>query len=321
MEALLVEELPQGREWQYEPKWDGFRCLVFRQGENITLQSKAGRPLGRYFPELVEEILRLSANQFVLDGEIVSYANDQLDFDQLLQRIHPVASRIKMLAAQNPAHLMVFDLLADENGRPLAEFPLADRRRSLEQFARAQFPKKSLIRLSPVTKSLARARKWLSEPGSFFDGIVAKRLDLAYSPGKRDAMQKYKPKRTADCVVGGFWYAAKSKAVGSLLLGLYEGGLLHHVGFISGFNAAERKALEKKLRPLIAPPGFTGRAPGGPSRWSTERTATWTPLRPKLVVEVSYDHVTGERFRHGTKLLRWRPDKNPRQCTLERIRK
>jgi ATP-dependent DNA ligase len=320
MEALLVDEIPQGAEWQYEPKWDGFRCIVSKEGDQIELQSKAGRSLTRYFPELVTMVQQIPAKRFVLDGEIVSIEKQVLDFDKLLQRIHPAASRVKKLAEQSPAHLMVFDFLSDETGKPLVDQPLSARRPLLERFAEKQFPPDGLVQLSPVTKSLTAAQQWLGKPGFWYDGLIAKRLDLNYTSGTRDGMQKYKPKRTADCVVGGFRYATKSRVIGSLLLGLYENGLLHHVGFTSGLSATERRALAPKLRKIIGPPGFTGRAPGGPSRWSTERTAVWTPLLPKLVVEVAYDHVTGDRFRHGTKLLRWRPDKSPEQCTMDQIR-
>ena len=318
MEALLVDKIPEGNGWQYEPKWDGFRCIVIRQNEDVTLQSKAGRPLQRYFPELVEVLLQLSPKDFVLDGEIILPVGEGTDFNQLLQRIHPAASRIKKLAAEHPAHLAVFDLLSD-NGSSLLDRPLSERRSLLERFASRFFPKHSLLHVSPATTNRSVAGDWLNRPGSFLDGIIAKRLDLPYVEGKRTAMQKFKRIRTADCVVGGFRYAEKSNVVGSLLLGLYDGDLLHHVGFTSGLNAKEKKELLKKLTPLIAPPGFTGRAPGGPSRWSTERTSQWQPLRPRLVVEVSFDHVTDNRFRHGTKIVRWRPDKDPKQCTLEQL--
>ena len=319
MEALLVDQLPEGPEWQYEPKWDGFRCLVFKNENKIALQSKAGRSLNRYFPELLEAVAALKSSRLVLDGEIVSYDKGRLDFDQLLQRIHPAASRVKMLASKFPVHFMAFDLLSQDRNL-LVDLPLSERRMLLENFARKHFTKSGLIQLSPMKCNLVQAKQWLEKSGSFFDGIIAKRRDLAYSPGKRDAMQKFKPRRTADCVVGGFRYASNSKVVGSLLLGLYDNGLLHHVGFTSGLSATERKKLVKKLKPLIGPPGFTGRAPGGPSRWNTDRTITWIPLKPLLVVEVSFDHVTADRFRHGTKLLRWRPDKSPKQCKMEQIK-
>jgi ATP-dependent DNA ligase len=320
MEARLVDEIPSGPGWQYEPKWDGFRCLAFRDGDRIDLQSKNGQPLARYFPEVVEHLRALPARSFVLDGEIVIPVGGRLSFDDLLQRIHPAASRIERLSRERPAVLIVFDLLVDPAGRALVEESLRERRRRLEVFAGKALTGRDDIRLSPATEDTAQARAWLDLAGGTLDGIVAKRLDLPYQTGERTGMQKVKRRRTVDCVVGGFRYASGSRVVGSLLLGLYDAdGLLHHVGFTSGFPAADRAALLAKLTPLIKPPGFTGRAPGGPSRWSTERSAEWQPLAPKLVVEVSYDHFTGDRFRHATRFLRWRPDKAPRQCTLDQV--
>jgi ATP-dependent DNA ligase len=320
MEALLVDAIPSGAGWQYEPKWDGFRCIVFRDGKNVLLQSKSGKPLDRYFPELVQAIREVAVTDFILDGEIVVPSEGGLDFNQLLQRIHPAESRVRKLAAEHPARLMVFDILSDKKGTSLMDLPLGERRKHLEKFARQFFIKNAGLHLSPCTTDLAQAQQWMERRGSFLDGIIAKRMDLPYAAGKRTAMEKYKKIRTADCVVGGFRYSSEARTVGSLLLGLYDQGLLHHVGFASGISAEERKSLLTKLRPLISPPGFTGRAPGGPSRWSTERSAQWEPLKPELVVEVSFDHVTEERFRHGTKIIRWRPDKAPRQCTMEQIR-
>jgi ATP-dependent DNA ligase len=318
MEARLVDEIPDGPGWLYEPKWDGFRCLAFRDGERIELQSKSGQPLARYFPEVVERLRALPARAFVLDGEIVIPADGRLSFDDLLQRIHPAASRIERLSRERPAVLIVFDLLVDASGKALVDRPLRERRRRLEAFAARALAGRDEIRLSPATEDGAQARAWLDMAGGTLDGIVAKRLDLPYRTGERTGMRKVKRRRTVDCVVGGFRYASGSRMVGSLLLGLYDAdGLLHHVGFTSGFPAAARTTLLAKLTPLIEPPGFTGRAPGGPSRWSTERSAEWQPLAPKLVVEVSYDHFTGDRFRHATRFLRWRPDKTPRQCTLD----
>ena len=320
MEARLVDEIPSGPGWQYEPKWDGFRCLAFRDGDRIELQSKNGQPLARYFPEVVEHLRSLLARSFVLDGEIVIPLDGRLSFDDLLQRIHPAATRIERLSRERPAVLIVFDLLVDASGKALIEQPLRERRRRLEAFAAKALAARDDIRLSPATEDTAQARAWLDMAGGTLDGIVAKRLDLPYQTGERTGMQKVKRRRTLDCVVGGFRYASGSRVVGSLLLGLYDAeGLLHHVGFTSGFPTAARTTLLAKLKPLIKPPGFTGRAPGGPSRWSTERSAEWEPLAPKLVVEVSYDHFTGDRFRHATRFLHWRPDKAPRQCTLEQV--
>jgi ATP-dependent DNA ligase len=320
MEALSVDTIPEGEDWQYEPKWDGFRCLAFRDGGNVHLQSRSLQPLARYFPEVAEALAELDANHFVLDGEIAVPEGRGLSFDALLQRIHPAASRVKRLATETPAIYVVFDLLAVDDGKALLSIPLRERRARLEQFAAQYFVKGGLIRLSPVTDKLAQAKKWLSQTGATLDGIIAKRRDLEYRAGERDGMQKIKNFRSADCVIGGFRYGAKSKVVGSLLLGLYDSkGLLHHVGFTSGIAAADRPALTKKLEKLITPPGFTGSAPGGPSRWNQGKENTWQPLQPELVIEVCYDHVTGNRFRHGTKLLRWRPDKLPAHCTMDQL--
>jgi ATP-dependent DNA ligase len=321
MEALSVAEIPAGGGWQYEPKWDGFRCLAFRDGDRVDLQSKSGQPLERYFPELIESLLALRAKRFILDGEIVIPIAGRLSFDELLMRIHPAASRVKKLAAEHPATYIVFDLLATERGKLLIEERLASRRPQLEAFAQKYFKSREDIRLSPATTSLAQAKRWLGTSGGNLDGIIAKRLDRPYRSGERDGMQKIKRRRTADCVVGGFRYAEREQVIGSLLLGLYDDeGLLHHVGFTSSFKAADRRKITKIVEPLIRPPGFTGRAPGGPSRWSTKRSTQWQPLQTKLVVEVEYDHFTGDRFRHGTRLLRWRPDKAAKQCTFDQVK-
>jgi len=321
MEALLVDALPTGPGWQYEPKWDGFRCLVFRNGRSVELQSKSGQSLTRYFPEVVDAVRSVPARAFVLDGEIVIPLDGQLSFDDLLQRIHPAESRVKKLSAERPALLVVFDLLADARGRALVDRSLRERRRLLEAFATKELAGVKGFRLSPATTDAKAARAWLAMTGGTFDGVVAKRLDLEYRSGDRTGMQKVKRLRTVDCVVGGFRYASTSRVVGSLLLGLYDAkGLLHHVGFTSGFSATERRSLLRKLEPLVEPPGFTGRAPGGPSRWSTARSSEWQPLSPRLVAEVRYDHFTGGRFRHGTRFLRWRPDKKPSQCTLNQVK-
>jgi ATP-dependent DNA ligase len=325
MEARSVDAIPQGEEWQYEPKWDGFRCLLSRQGDKVGLRSKSGEDLTRYFPELVDAALRLKAKTFLLDGEIVVPHGKVFSFDDLLQRIHPAASRVRKLSAETPALFLAFDLLASADDKTLSAQPLCGRRQALEAFAKAQFKSNPTFRLSPATMSYAIAKKWLARAGRGCDGVIAKRLDLPYQSGNRDGMQKIKNFRSADCVVGGFRYATNKlngkKVVGSLLLGLYDDdGLLHHVGFTSAIKQQDKAALAAKLEPLIAKPGFTGNAPGGPSRWSTERSAQWCPLKPKLVVEVAYDHFSGERFRHGTSILRWRPDKAPKQCTFDQLK-
>lgn len=320
MEAELVDELPRGSRWQYEPKWDGFRCLAHRDGTRLVLMSKAGKPLARYFPDLVDALRAVTATRFVLDGEIVIPVDDTLSFDELLLRIHPAESRVRTLAAAHPAAFVVFDLLVDARGRALVESPLAERRRALEEFVATHVPAETRIRLSPATGEVETVQQWFRSVGGGLDGVVAKRLDLPYQSGTRHGMVKVKSLRTADCVVGGFRYASKGSVVGSLLLGLYDGGgLLHHVGFTSNIPRAEKAALTARLEKLVRPPGFTGQAPGGKSRWSTERTGEWQPLDPVLVVEVQYDHFSGGRFRHGTSFRRWRPDKSPRRCTIAQV--
>lgn len=320
MEARLVDELPSGDEWQYEPKWDGFRCLAFRDDAKVDLMSKAGKPLARYFPELVETMLAIDAKRFVLDGEIVIPVGDSLSFDDLLLRIHPAKSRVIKLAEERPATLIVFDLLVDEHGTALDDLPLVERRERLEAFFEKHVPPDIAVSLSPVGRTTADVTKWFRSVGGGLDGVIAKRIDVPYQSGNRDGMVKMKSMRTADCVVGGFRYASKGKVVGSLLLGLFdEDGLLHHVGFTSNIPNGEKGAVTEKLEKLIKEPGFTGKSPGGPSRWSTERTGEWEPLATKLVVEVRYDHFSGGRFRHGTSFQRWRPDKAPRQCTIAQV--
>ena len=364
-EAKSASSLPHETGWLYEPKWDGFRCLAFRQGDEVILQSKAGQPLGRYFPEIVAALLALPARKFVLDGEIVIRSGSGLDFDALLQRIHPAASRIHRLSQETPSTYMIFDLLVDGQGQSLAAKPLSARRMALQEFATANIgdlrdswsSKKAAtetlkgpgarIMLSPASADFATAEKWMREGAtSGWDGVVAKRLDCEYMSGERTGMVKIKRIRTADCVVGGFRWArgknSEGKAgdsksataktadtktrpteeVGSLLLGLYnKNGELDHIGFSSSFTREERKKLKAVLEPLMGGEGFSGKAPGGPSRWTRDvRDTEWFPLKPKLVGEFQYDHFSGGRFRHGTKFLRWRPDKKPEQCTMEQIR-
>jgi ATP-dependent DNA ligase len=319
MEARSVKEIPTGDGWQYEPKWDGFRCLAFRNGDEIFLQSKNGQPLARYFPDVVANVAKLPQQQFVLDGELVVPIDGALSFDELQLRLHPAASRVQKLAAAHPAIYIIFDLLAD-NGKSDLQLALRERRQLLEKFTRSNLRSAKNIRLSPATTNYNVANNWFSKTGRDLDGIIAKRLDAPYASGERTAAVKVKQIRTVDCVVGGFRYATGVRVIASLLLGLYgDDGLLHHVGFISGFKASERPALTKKFEALKKPPGFTGDAPGGPSRWSTERTGEWEPVAPKVVVEVGYDHFTGGRFRHGTRFLRWRPDKDPGQCTMDQV--
>ncbi len=319
-EAKPVHDIPQGSLWLYEPKWDGFRCLAFRNGKKVVLQSKAGQPLGRYFPELVDALAQLPQRKFVLDGEIVIFRGKHLSFDDLLMRIHPAESRIRKLAAETPVNYLCFDLLVSGEGRSLVKQPLSERRTMLEEFL-APLPGRGLVRLSPASPKLSQARKWMDELGKVgLDGIVAKRLAEPYRSGERTGMVKVKRVRTADVVVGGFRYAEKGGGIGSLLLGLYnQHRKLDHVGFSSSFNAEQRRELKPVVERLIGGEGFTGNAPGGPSRWSTERSAQWQPLKLKLVCEVQYDHFSGGRFRHGTRFLRWRPEKKPQSCTFDQL--
>ncbi|MEA2847959.1 MAG: hypothetical protein QOG78_3240 [Rhodospirillaceae bacterium] len=318
MEARAVNTLPAGEGWQFEPKWDGFRCLVFKAGDDVDLRSKSGKSFSRYFPEMIEAVRSATADNFVLDGELTIPLGETLSFGALQDRVHPAESRIRKLSAETPALLILFDCLATAKTGNLMSAPLTDRRSELERVT-AELGRAHRTRLSPLTFDLAEAECWLDDAHGALDGVVAKRIDAAYAPGER-AMLKVKHLRSADCVVGGFRYAKATRQVGSLLLGLYDDEeRLNHVGFTSSISNADRRALTAKLEALKGGPGFTGDAPGGPSRWSTERSADWQPLRPELVVEVSYDQVTDGRFRHGTTLLRWRPDKAPKQCTRAQL--
>lgn len=316
MEAKLVDALPAEPGWQFEPKWDGFRCLAFRARETVALSSKSGKPLNRFFPEIVALLGRLPLTDWVLDGELIIPVGEVLSFEALQARLHPAESRVRKLAAETPAQFMLFDCLRGP-GKPLLGEPLTRRRATLEDI-HGKTNEPALL-LSPHTLDRAVAESWLRHSGGALDGVVAKRLDGPYTPGER-SMLKVKQRRSAECVVGGFRYDAFGRQVASLLLGLYDqDGRLDHVGFTSTMPAAEREALTRRLKRLIAAPGFTGRAPGGPSRWSAGRSAEWQPVRPTLVVEVLYDQVTGRRFRHGTKFLRWRPDKSPDQCRMDQL--
>lgn len=316
MEAKLVETLPTEGGWQFEPKWDGFRAIAVRDGADIVIWSKSGKRLDRYFPELVALLAALHAKRFIIDGEIILPRGDVLSFDALQARLHPAASRIAKLSSETPAQLMLFDMLAI-NGEAIDHRPLSARRAALERFYGAN--RRPGLLLSPKSEDVADAQGWLAASGGALDGVVAKRLDDPYRAGER-AMLKKKQLRTADCVVGGFRRAGDGKGVASLLLGLYDdSGKLNHVGFTSAIAADERARLAARLTPLVGAPGFTGKAPGGPSRWNSGKESPWEPLRPELVVEVIYDQVTGDRFRHGTRLLRWRPDKASAQCTMDQL--
>ncbi|HEY9715534.1 MAG TPA: ATP-dependent DNA ligase [Chroococcales cyanobacterium] len=320
MEAELVEHLPDGQNWQYEPKWDGFRCLAFKTDGEVELRSKSGQTLTRYFPEVVAALEALKARNFVLDGELVVEDYSQFSFDDLLQRIHPAQSRVKKLSAERPAVYVVFDILKGSDNRELINEPLDVRREQLEEFAAKFFKQQFRVLLSPTAVDKETASGWLEGYDALIDGVIAKRTDLPYQSGNREGMQKMKPTRSVDCVIGGFRYGSKSRHVGSLLLGLYDKkGEFRHIGFTSSLSDKEKKELTEKLEKLATEKSFTENVPGGPSRWSSERSAEWTPIKPKLVVEVRYDKITNGRFRHGAKLLRWRPDKDPKQCTVQQI--
>ena len=317
MEARAAEVIPRGPNWQYEPKWDGFRAIAFRDGASLQIQSKSGRPLERYFPEVVSALLTMNAPRFVLDGELVIDRDGRADFDALLQRIHPAARRIERLARETPARYVVFDLLADELLPDWYTRALRERREALEQFAARHFG--DLVGLSPASTQFTRACEWFERGAPWFDGVLAKAIDAPYEFGGRHRMVKIKPLTTVDCVVGGYRTASTGGAIASLLLGLYdEAGRLNAVGFLAGLNAAERRHAGELVRPLAGRGGFTGALPGGPSRWGA-RDSAWIPLEPQLVVEVRVDHTPARRFRHGARFMRWRPDKDPRACTMDQI--
>lgn len=314
MEAKLAAAAPGGEGWQFEPKWDGFRCLAFRDGDRVELMSKSGKPLARYFPEIADALRALAETRLVLDGELILPVGEVLSFSALQLRLHPAASRIERLSRETPAQLMLFDCL-QVGANQLIEASLADRRAALELFMKKAAGPRLL--LSPATTDRQEAGRWLAASGGALDGIVAKRRDERYRAGER-AMVKVKQQRTADCIVGG--YRLSENTVGSLLLGLYDAdGLLHYVGYTSSFSAAERETLLPLLETLRGESAFTGSSPGGKSRWSRGRSTEWFALRPERVAEVSYDQVTGQRFRHGTTFVRWRPDKASRQCTMEQL--
>ncbi|HLY03280.1 MAG TPA: ATP-dependent DNA ligase [Candidatus Cybelea sp.] len=317
METRHAQKIPEGAGWTYEPKWDGFRCVAFRDGKNVELQSKSGETLTRYFPEIVAALLEAPAERFVVDGELMIVEGEAADFDALLQRIHPAESRVRCLAAETPATYVLFDLLVEGRSK-LFEHKLNERRAQLEEFVLRNFAKNTSVALSPATSDVAHARQWLSGSLARLDGVIAK-ANVPYAFGSRKAVVKIKRSYTADCVIGGF-RTASDGTIASLLLGLYDhDGLLHHVGFVGSMSAQERKRAADLLKPIVEPPGFTGAAPGGPSRWRRAENAQWFPVNPKIVVEVSFDHVTARRFRHATRLLRWRVDKAPRQCTMDQL--
>jgi ATP-dependent DNA ligase len=330
MLAKIAEELPPEGGFLYEPKWDGFRALVFRQNDAVYLQSRDLRPLNRYFPELEKALAEALPKGCVLDGEIVVARGGGLDFDALQQRLHPAASRVAKLAKETPSAFVAFDLLA-AGGRSIMELPQSERRVRLERLLGSVAPP---VHLTPMTRERAVAEDWLQRfEGAGLDGVVAKPESLPYQPGKR-AMYKIKHSRTADCVVAGFrWYRDKQEAVGSLLLGLYdESGVLHHVGVTSAFTMQTRKDLVDELAPLrrnaienhpwrewAQATDESTRMPGAQSRWSAGKDLSWEPLRPERVCEVKYDHLQGDRFRHAAVFLRWRDDKPPQDCRYDQL--
>lgn len=316
MLARASETIPNDEGWVYEPKWDGFRALVFREGPRVEVASRNGQPLERYFPELVTALQEALPARCVVDGEIVVPTPRGLDWDALSQRIHPADSRIRRLAAETPAWLVTFDLLALGDA-DLRELPLSARRAELVNSLVAH----DQVALTPHTADSSVAQDWFERfEGAGLDGVVAKRHDQVYAPGKRVCV-KVKHHRTADCVVGGYRVHKDGAGVGSLLLGLYdEGGTLHFVGHTSSFTAAERGELRAQLEPLQGGGSFgEGRTPGGPSRWSGAKDLSWVPLRPSLVCEVHFDQLQERRFRHASRLLRWRPDKAPQECTFDQL--
>jgi ATP-dependent DNA ligase len=327
MEAKRTDRIPPSGDWQFEPKWDGFRAILFRDGDQVAIQSKAGQPLGRYFPEVIEAARALRAKRFVLDGELVVPVEGRLSFDDLLLRIHPAASRIERLARELPAQILAFDLLVEPSraaggARTLHEKPIETRRARLESFF-DEIGGDSGFLLTPATTDRDVASEWFERWGAAgLDGIIAKRLGEPYHSGDREGMVKVKHFRDADCVVGGFRYSSSGPAsVGALLLGLYdEKKRLVFVGHCSSFNEKQKKELKTLLEPCRGANPFEVRMPGGPSRWaSAERSAEWVAVEPKLVCEVRYDYFSQGRFRHGTQFLRWRPDKKPKACTLDQV--
>ena len=316
MLAKLEEHVPEGEGWVYEPKWDGFRAVIFRDAGEVRIESRNGQPLARYFPELLEALQVALPDRCVVDGEIVIAGGRGLDFDALLQRVHPAASRIQRLARETPSSFVAFDLLAlgDDD---LRARPFDERRRELERAVRTG----ERVHVTPQTDDPRTARQWFTRfEGAGLDGVVAKRIELPYVEDER-VMVKVKHRRTCECVVGGF-RPGKTGGVGSLLLGLYdEAGVLQYVGSTSAFKARERRELLELLEPLIGGQSFgEGRSPGGPSRWSRNKETAWTPVSPTLVCEVAFDHLQGDRFRHAAQFLKWRADKRPEECTFAQLR-
>ena len=305
--AKSAKELPDGDNWRYEPKWDGFRTIVFRDGDDVHLQSRNGKPMNRYFPEVIPQILALPGKQLVLDGELVIEVKGNQEFDLLSQRIHPAKSRVDMLAEQTPAFFVAFDVLA-EGKKKLLKLPYEERRGLLEELI------EDPVKLTPMTDDRKGAGGWLKGKS---EGVVAKEAGAPYLPGERKGMVKIKRLRTLDAVVAAFRFGKADDTVGSLILGLYDKkGELHIVGHTSGFSAKQKK----ELLPLLEPYRTGEHGSGGPSRWKSEEELMWEGLRPELVCEIGFDHITGNRIRHGAKFVRWRDDKDPRECTIQQLR-
>jgi ATP-dependent DNA ligase len=331
MLAKAADEMPAGDGWLFEPKWDGFRCIVFRDGDEVVLDSRNERPLTRYFPELIEPLRAVTPDRCVVDGELVVPGDEGLDFDALQQRIHPAASRVNRLAAETPAHFLAFDLLA-VGDRDLRMLPLVERRKLLADTVEPRPP----VHISPATTDATEANKWFERfEGAGLDGVVAKRLDEPYRAGER-TMIKVKHRRTCDCVVAGFRWHKDGNGIGSLLLGLYDdAGVLHHVGVCGSFTAKARRELVTELAPLrehalddhpwkewadaMAHLTSSGRMPGAPSRWNAQKDLSWDPLRPERVCEVEFSQLTNGRFRHNAYFLRWRPDREPASCRYDQL--
>ena len=331
MLAKVADELPSGEGFLFEPKWDGFRAIVFRRGNEVIIQSRDLRPLDRYFPELAKALGEILPRGCVIDGEIVVATGSGLDFDALQQRLHPAASRVARLAQETPASFIAFDLIA-AGGKSVMALPQSERRARLEQLLGSVRPP---VHVTPVTQDRATAQDWLVRfEGAGLDGVMAKPADAPYQPGKR-AMFKIKHVRSADCVVAGFrWYKETRDAVGSLLLGLYnDTGVLQHVGVTSAFTMEMRRQLADELEHLrknameghpwkdwaTASASDADRMPGAKSRWSGGKDLSWEAVRPERVCEVKYDHLQGDRFRHATQFLRWREDKQPQDCRYDQL--
>jgi ATP-dependent DNA ligase len=305
--AKSAKELPEGDQWCYEPKFDGFRTIVFRDGDDVQLQSRNGKPMNRYFPDVVEQVLELPHKRLVLDGEMIVVVDGVQEFDLLSQRIHPAASRVERLRQETPAELVAFDILA-EGDEVLCSLPYTERRERLSAVV------SDPVQLTPMVSETGDAGQWLTGTS---EGVIAKQCDAPYRPGERTGMVKIKRVRTADAVVAAFRFGKEEGTLGSLILGMYDDdGGLHVVGHTSGFKAKEKREFVEKLEPYRT----HERGSGEPSRWKSDEELVWEGLRPELVVEVAFDHITGQRIRHGAKLLRWRSDKDPSECHISQLR-